>query len=92
MLSALLLPELRELLERKAYDILIDFCISVGPGTAAEFLEALSLDELMKILTILQPHLRAEILRHLNQEIRVGLFARLKEPGFDNLHHINDLQ
>ena len=78
MKNPLLVPELRDLLVRKDIQGLRDFCISAHPGTVAEFLGALSLDEIWFVLTILEPRLRAEIFGNLDQEIQVGLADSLK--------------
>jgi len=73
MINTLLAPEIRELLEKKDYDSLRDFCSSVDPGTIAEFLGALSPAELSKALMIIEPRLRTEIFGNLDQDIQVGL-------------------
>ena len=85
MINTLLTPELRNLLKKEDYDTLRDFCSSLNPGTVAEFLGALSVDELLKSLIIIEPHLRAEILRHLDQDIQVGLAVSLKSQALGEL-------
>jgi Mg/Co/Ni transporter MgtE len=68
MINTLLLPEIRELLEHQEYDILTDFCSSLDSATVAEFLRALSPNELFKALSILDPHRRSQISGHLRQD------------------------
>lgn len=82
MTNTLLTPELRELLENKDYDSLRNFCSSVDPETVAEFLGALSPDELSKTLMIIEPHLRTEIYGHLDRNIQAGLaeVSKIKFP------------
>jgi Mg/Co/Ni transporter MgtE len=77
MINPLLAPELRELLEKEDYDSLRNFCSSVEPGMVAEFLGALSPGELWKTLMVIEPHLRVEILGHLDRDIREGMYERI---------------
>lgn len=78
MKNPLLVPELRELLARKDTTALREFCTSTHPGTVAEFLDALSPEEIWFVLTILEPRRRAEIFGNLDEEIQVGLAETLK--------------
>ena len=78
MINPLLEPELRELLEKEDYDSLQNFCSSVEPGMVAEFLGALSPDELWKILMVIGPQLRVAILDHLDRHTRAGLIGGIQ--------------
>ena len=78
MINTLLTPELRELIEKKDYDSLRDFCSSTDPCTVAEFIGALTPDDLMKILLIIDSTSRSEIIECLDQDIRTGLASFLK--------------
>ena len=80
MINTLLAPELKDLLKKEDYVTLNDFCSSLDPSTVAEFLEALSLDELLKVLLIIEPQRRLELLEHFGQEIQKRLFISLNSP------------
>jgi magnesium transporter len=78
MKNPILAPELRELIEKNDNKALQSFCASVHPASVAEFLGALSGPEIWRVLTPLEPRLRAEIFGSLDQEIQVELAESLK--------------
>jgi magnesium transporter len=78
MKNPILAPELRELIEKNDNKALQSFCASVHPASVAEFLGALSGPEIWRVLTPLEPRLRAEIFGSLDQEIQVELAEFLK--------------
>ena len=86
MINTLLIPELRDFLENEEYDVLRDFCSSLDACTVAEFLGGLSTGELLKALSILEPHLRAKISDHLDQDIRVGLAVSSRKPEIEQAY------
>jgi len=55
MVNPLLAPELRELLADKNYKALCDFCESFHPAQIAEFLSALTPQEIWEILQSAHP-------------------------------------
>jgi magnesium transporter len=69
MVNVLLQPELRELLEKKEYDVIIDFCTSDHPAEIADFISALTPEEIWQILLLLTPQVRANIFSHINEDL-----------------------
>jgi magnesium transporter len=89
MKNPLLVPELRELLDKKDIKGLQDFCSSAHPGTVAEFLGALYPAEVWQVLTAIEPRLRAEIFGHLDEDLQVSLAESLKRQDLaDILTHM----
>ena len=80
MINTLLAPELKDLIVKKDYETLKDFCSSIDPDIVAEFLAALSLDELLNVLVIVEPQRRVRLLEHFGMDIQKGLFISLKSP------------
>lgn len=77
MPNVLLVPELRELLEKKEYDILIDFCSSGHPAEIADFISALNPEEIREILLLLNPELRANIFSQLNEDLQLEITEKM---------------
>ena len=73
MKNPLLAPELREFIEKNDDKALQAFCASLHPASVAEFLGALSSQEVWLVLTLLEPRLRAEILAHWIKTSRLSL-------------------
>jgi magnesium transporter len=90
MKNPLLLPEIRELLDKKDIRGLQGFCSSSHPGTVAEFLGALDAEEVWRVLTGLEPRLRAEIFGHLDENLQESLAESLKRQDLaDILTHMS---
>ena len=73
MKSNLLSSELNELLEKKDYSAIKEFCEDEHPETIAEFLGRLEIPELWQILTLFSLEQRAEIFSRLNEDIQEEL-------------------
>jgi magnesium transporter len=78
MKNPLLTPDLRELIEKNDEKALQSFCASLHPAAVAEFLGALSGHEIWRVLTLLEPRLKAEIFGSLDQDIQVEMAESLK--------------
>ncbi len=71
MKNPLIAPEIEEFLEQRRSDDIRDFCAEEHPGIIAEFLSALSITTLWKVLRLISPSLRSEIFSHLDEEVQV---------------------
>lgn len=78
MKNPLLAPELREIIEKNDNKALRAFCASLHPASVAEFLGALSGQDIRHVLALLEPRLRAEIFSALDQDIQAELAESLK--------------
>ncbi|GAB4221588.1 MAG: magnesium transporter [Spirochaetales bacterium] len=73
MKSTLLKPELEELLERKDYPAIKEFCDEEHPEVVAEMLGSLEIPKIWQILTLLSIDLRAHIFSRLDEDIQEEL-------------------
>ncbi|MFQ3620174.1 MAG: magnesium transporter [Spirochaetales bacterium] len=73
MKSLLLKPELDELLERKDYPAIKEFCEEEHPETVAEMLGGLEISKIWQILTLLSIDMRANIFSRLDEEVQEEL-------------------
>jgi magnesium transporter len=73
MKSTVQAPEFDELLEKKDYSALKEFCEEEHPETVAEFLERREIPELWQILSLVSVKQRAEIFSRLNEGIQEKL-------------------
>ena len=73
MKNPLLAPEIREMLLTNQIDELQDFCISTPPSVVADFLGALSYQEILDILSNLPPESRSDIFIYLDEDVKLAL-------------------
>ncbi|MGQ9471732.1 MAG: magnesium transporter [Candidatus Aminicenantales bacterium] len=85
MINYLLAPELRELIKEKKYEDLANFCATVHPGLAAEFISALELTEIWEVLSHLPASIRGEIFSHLDEDVQVAMVDTLKRDDLGRL-------
>ncbi|MBW2355082.1 MAG: magnesium transporter, partial [Deltaproteobacteria bacterium] len=77
MKNPFLAPELREIVEKNDDNALQAFCASLHPASVADFLGALSSQEIWHVLVLLEPRLRAEIFGALDQDLQGELIESL---------------
>ncbi len=77
MKNPLLVPELREMLAAGRIDELRDFCSVTSAAATAEFLSALTTDELKSVLFLLESAQRTAIFSNLDDESRLSLIDAL---------------
>lgn len=77
MKNPLLAPELREMLASKDAQFLTDFCESMHPVLAAEFLSALTAEEAWAVLQYAPPRLRAEIFSNMENDVQAEAISTL---------------
>lgn len=85
MVNVLLQPELRELLEKKEYDVIIDFCTSDHPAEIADFISALTPEEIWQILLLLTPQVRANIFSHINEDLQLEITENINRKQLAQL-------
>lgn len=99
--SALLLPELREMIALNDTEEMRVFCSALHPASTAEFLEDLLPDEIWTILRAIDAPLRAEIFSYFNPDLQKQIFetcpraevAKLLEemPSDDRVDLLDDV-
>ena len=77
MKNPFLAPELREIVEKNDDNALQAFCAFLHPASVADFLGALSSQEIWHVLVLLEPRLRAEIFGALDQDLQGELIESL---------------
>jgi len=85
MINTLLAPELRELIKEKKYEDIANFCATVHPALVAEFISALTAEEIGEILVHLPPSLRGEIFSHLSEDIQIDVVDTLSREDLGRL-------
>ena len=78
MENPFLTPRLREIVQSNDSSALQDLCASLHPGSVAEFLKDLQIQEIRHILGLLEPRLGAEIFGELDLEIQIELAESMK--------------
>ncbi|NOY70584.1 MAG: magnesium transporter [Deltaproteobacteria bacterium] len=89
MKNPLLVPELREYIQKNETEKLIDFCETSSPVVIADFLSALSAKEVLKVLAPLSSSTQAEIFSYLDLDIQAELAERL--PRRDLARILSDM-
>jgi magnesium transporter len=85
MKNPLLVPELREMIASSRLDDLREFCTSTSPEVAAEFLGALTTQELKDALGLLEDPTRAIVFAHLDDDARLALVDILDKQAASDL-------
>lgn len=75
MSNTLLLPDIRELLEAGDTAALREFCTETHPEVVVEFLEALSVEEIWRVLMMLDAPLRAAIFAYFEMDRQVAMVS-----------------
>ncbi len=75
MKNPILVPELRDLLKRKRFEILKSFLDDHHEKEIAEFLGMLRPDEILRILNLTDLYKRAEIFSYLDMDVQVALVS-----------------
>lgn len=83
--NPLLVPEIREFLQKNDIQAIQEFCKSTHPGLIAEFISPLRSDEIWQILKIIDPDLRAEIFSHLGLDLQIQLTNSLSRQELAEL-------
>lgn len=85
MKNPLLAPELREILAEGDYEDLKDFCEDGHPAVIAELISPLSPEDAWNLLKHLNPHNRAEIFRHIEEDLQLDIVAKLRREEIARL-------
>lgn len=88
MRNPLLVPDLRELIEAGEDDVLRDFFSDHHPAQVAEILDDFKPSEGDKVLDLLTPRLRAEVLGYLGGEHQVRTIERMEPADAAALLHL----
>ena len=74
MKNPLLVPELREMLGAHQVEEIQDFCESTPPSVLADFLGALTAEEVLYVLNHLSPEMCSAVFLSLDEDVRVLVF------------------
>ncbi len=75
MINTLLLPELREMLAESNAHELREFCTTLHPAHAADFMEGLTADEAWRVLQYADKSLRAEIFGFFDYDRQIAMLG-----------------
>lgn len=73
MKNPFLLPELKELIDRQDYTTLKEFCESGHPAEVADYISALSPQDIRLILQKIDPQIRSEIFSHMDLDTQIEI-------------------
>ncbi|EAQ77893.1 magnesium transporter [Blastopirellula marina] len=73
MMNVLYLPELREMLAENDHQGLLEFCTALHPARTAEFMEALTIDEVWNVLRHADTQLQSEIFAYFEHPFQVEI-------------------
>lgn len=85
MTNPLLIPELREMIEKGDVESLRDFCEDLHPKLIAELISGLKPREVWSILSALENHLRAEIFSNIDEDLQVEVISSLRRDEIARL-------
>ncbi|MBN1277509.1 MAG: magnesium transporter [Deltaproteobacteria bacterium] len=83
--NPLLVPELRQMLEKGDSNYLRNFCESGHPAIIAEWISALTPEEAWKVLLHADTPLRSEIFSHLDEDVQVDIVDGLNRKDIARL-------
>jgi magnesium transporter len=93
MKNPLLVPEFREMLEAHNIEDLQSFCETTPPNVVADFLGALSTQELWDILQNISPEIRSPIFSSLDEDVQLSLLDILQhDEVVELISHLTEEQ